>query len=200
VLAAGRPVAGAQVALSAAGDSGFRPRVGFAGGGEQAALSDDGGRFRFDRLNPGRYTLGASLRDESSTPVEAVLTGDESQEVQLVLSEGAVVRGIVTGLPEAQLAGVDVSAQGRDYFSTTRTAAGGGFELAGVPEGTLTSAPGSATSERLTYRLDNGHDRPRPGRGGGGDRFRAGLPRRRSRLARRPRGDGRHGLRQARGR
>jgi hypothetical protein len=54
-----------------------------------------------------------------------------------VLSEGAVVRGIVTGLPDVQLAGVDVSAQGRDYFSTTRTAAGGGFELAGAPEGTL---------------------------------------------------------------
>jgi len=137
VLAAGRPVAGAQVALSLAGDSGFRPGAALSGS-EQAALSDDGGRFRFDRLSPGRYTLGASLRDESSAAVEAVLTGDESQEVQLALSEGAVVRGLVTGLPDVQLAGVNVSAQGRDYFATTRTAAGGGFELAGVPEGVLT--------------------------------------------------------------
>jgi protocatechuate 3,4-dioxygenase beta subunit len=137
VLAAGRPVAGAQVALSLAGDSGFRPGAALSGA-EQTALSDDGGRFRFDRLTPGRYTLGASLRDESSAPVEAVLTGDESQEVQLVLSEGAVVRGLVTGLPDVQLAGVNVSAQGREYFATARTAAGGGFELAGVPEGLLT--------------------------------------------------------------
>jgi 5-hydroxyisourate hydrolase-like protein (transthyretin family) len=113
------------------------------GGSEQSALSDDGGRFRFDRLSPGRYTLGASLRDQSSAPAEAVLTGDDAQEVQLVLSEGAVVRGIVTGLPDAQLAGVNVSAQGRDYFATTRTAAGGSFELAGVPEGVLTLRAGA---------------------------------------------------------
>ncbi|HEX9189361.1 MAG TPA: carboxypeptidase-like regulatory domain-containing protein, partial [Vicinamibacteria bacterium] len=137
VLAGGRPVGGAQVALQAAGESGFRPgRGGF--GDDQTALSDEGGRFRFERLSPGRYTLGASLRDQQSAPAEAVLTGDDAQEVQLVLSEGAVVRGVVTGLPDPQLANVNVSAQGRDYFATTRTAAGGGFELSGVPEGLLT--------------------------------------------------------------
>jgi protocatechuate 3,4-dioxygenase beta subunit len=138
VLAAGRPVAGAQVTLSAAGDSGFRPGAGMMGGGEQSALSDDSGRFRFERLSPGRYSLGASLRDQSSAPAEAVVTGDDAQEVQLVLSEGAIVRGLVTGLPDLQLAGVNVSAQGQDYFATTRTAAGGTFELAGVPEGLVT--------------------------------------------------------------
>jgi protocatechuate 3,4-dioxygenase beta subunit len=138
VLAAGRPVAGAQVTLSAAGATGFRPGAGMMGGGEQAALSDEGGRFRFERLTPGRYTLAAALRDQSSAPAEAVVTGDDTQEVQLLLSEGALVRGLVTGLPDTMLAGVDVSAQGQDYFATTRTAAGGGFELTGVPEGVLT--------------------------------------------------------------
>ena len=64
VLAGGRPVAGAQVSLSASGSAG----AGMMGGGEQSALSDDGGRFRFERLNPGRYSLGASLRDQSSAP------------------------------------------------------------------------------------------------------------------------------------
>ncbi len=137
VLAGGRPVPGAEVTISAAGDTGFRPGAGMMGGGEQRALSDDGGRFRFDRLSSGRYTLGASLRDQLSAPAETVLTGDDAQEVQLVLAEGAVVRGVVTGLPEPQLAGVNVSAQGRDYFAATRTAAGGSFELAGVPEGVL---------------------------------------------------------------
>jgi protocatechuate 3,4-dioxygenase beta subunit len=138
VLAGGRPVAGAQVSLSAAGDSGMRPDAGMMGGGEQSALSDEGGRFRFERLNPGRYTLGASLRDQSSAPAEAVVTGDDAQEVQLTLAEGALVRGVVTGLPENLLSGVTVSAQGRDFWATTRTAAGGTFELAGVPEGVLT--------------------------------------------------------------
>jgi protocatechuate 3,4-dioxygenase beta subunit len=79
VLAGGRPVAGAQVALSAAGDSGFRAGPGMMGGGEQSALSDEGGRFRFERLNPGRYSLGASLRDQSSAQAEAVVTGDDTQ-------------------------------------------------------------------------------------------------------------------------
>ncbi len=138
VLAGGRPVAGAQVSLSAAGDSGMRPGAGMMGGGEQSALSDEGGRFRFERLNPGRYTLGASLRDQSSAPAEAVVTGDDAQEVQLTLAEGALVRGVVTGLAENLLAGVTVSAQGRDFWATARTAAGGTFELTGVPEGVLT--------------------------------------------------------------
>jgi len=138
VLAGGRPVGGAQVVISAAGDSGLRPGAGFLGGGEQSALSDEGGRFRFDRLAPGRYQLSAALRDQTSAPAEAVLTGDDSQDVQLSLAEGALVRGVVTGLPEAQLAGVTVSAQGADYFASARTAPGGGFELSGVPEGTLT--------------------------------------------------------------
>jgi protocatechuate 3,4-dioxygenase beta subunit len=138
VLAAGRPVAGAQVTLAAAGDSGMRPGAGFLGGGEQSALSDEGGRFRFERLTPGRYTLGAVLRDQSSSPAEAVVTGDDAQEVQLTLAEGALVRGVVTGLPDAQLTGVNVNAQGPDFFASTRTSAGGSFEISGVPEGTIT--------------------------------------------------------------
>jgi protocatechuate 3,4-dioxygenase beta subunit len=137
VLAAGRPVGGAQVTLSAAGDSGMRPGMGLLGGGEQSALSDEGGRFRFDRLTPGRYNLSAALRDQTSAPAEAVVTGDDAQEVQLTLAEGALVRGVVVGLPDAQLAGLNVNAQGPDFFASTRTSAGGNFEISGVPEGTL---------------------------------------------------------------
>jgi 5-hydroxyisourate hydrolase-like protein (transthyretin family) len=58
--------------------------------------------------------------------------------VQLVLSAGVLVRGVVTGLPENLLSGVTVSAQGQDFWATVRTAAGGTFELAGVPEGVVT--------------------------------------------------------------
>ena len=90
VLAAGRPVGGAQVTLAAAGDSGMRPGMGFMGGGEQSALSDEGGRFRFDRLTPGRYNVSAALRDQTSAPAEAVVTGDDTQDVQLTLAEGAL--------------------------------------------------------------------------------------------------------------
>ena len=138
VSAAGRPVGGASVALSIAGEAGFRAGVGFSGPTDQAALSDEAGRFRFERLPPGRYSLSASLREQSSNAVEAVVTGEENQEVQLSLGAGAVIHGVVTGLPEAQLASVRVSASARDYFADTRTAAGGAFELTGVPEGAVT--------------------------------------------------------------
>ena len=138
VLSGARPVAGASVTIAAAGDSGFRPAAGFLGGGEQSALTDEGGRFRFDRLSPGRYQLSAALRDQTSAPAEAVLTGDDSQEVQLTLAAGALVKGVVSGLAEPQLAGITVSAQGQDFFASTRTSAGGSFELSGVPTGLLT--------------------------------------------------------------
>jgi len=44
----------------------------------------------------------------------------------------------VSGLPDAQLVGVNVSARGRDYFGSTSSGPGGSFELAGVPEGVVT--------------------------------------------------------------
>jgi protocatechuate 3,4-dioxygenase beta subunit/5-hydroxyisourate hydrolase-like protein (transthyretin family) len=147
VLAAGRPVAGAEVALGGAGEAGFR---GFGGG--ESSLTGEDGRFRFERLSPGRYTLSAMLRSQSSAPVEAVVTGDGTQEVTLTLSEGAVIHGAVSGLPDAQLGGVSVIASGPDgYFTSTRSGADGTFELTGVPEGSITlraSAGDFVTSTR----------------------------------------------------
>jgi protocatechuate 3,4-dioxygenase beta subunit len=105
VLGGARPVAGAQVTLSPAGESGMR-MGGFMGGGEQSALTDEAGRFRFDRLNPGRYQLSAALRDQTSAPADAVLTGDDSQDVQLTLAAGALLKGVVSGLADNQLTGV----------------------------------------------------------------------------------------------
>jgi protocatechuate 3,4-dioxygenase beta subunit len=137
VLGGTRPVAGAQVTLSPSGDSGMR-MGGFMGGGEQSALTDEGGRFRFERLNPGRYQLSAALRDQTSAPADAVLTGDDSQDVQLTLATGALLKGAVSGLPDNQLNGVMVNASGQDYFASARTATGGSFELSGVPEGLIT--------------------------------------------------------------
>jgi protocatechuate 3,4-dioxygenase beta subunit len=178
VTAAGRPVPGAQVGLAPAGEAGFSRSGPF--GSDQGSLTDEGGRFRFDRLPPGRYTVSAALRSQSSTPVEVVLTGEETQDVALALAEGAVIRGAVSGLADAALGGVSVSASGPDqFFANTRTAADGTFELAGVPEGmiqltanagdfltrsrsagtTVTIAPGQAeaTAEILFedgYRVD----------------------------------------------
>ncbi len=134
VVSAAHPVVGASVMLAAAGE-GFRGPF----GGEQEAISDDAGRFRFERLTPGRYAATASLRGQSSPPVDVVLpTADAVQDVSLVLAEGATIRGRVSGLPEAARAGVSVSAHGPEsYFASTRTGADGTFELTGAPHGSI---------------------------------------------------------------
>lgn len=150
VLSAGRPVAGASVVLSAAGE-GFRGPF----GGEQEAISDEAGRFRFERLGPGRYGAIASLRGQSSAPVDVALpTADAVQDVTLVLAEGATIRGLVSGLPEAARGGVFVSANGPEaYFASTRTEADGTFELTGAPRGAISlhaSAGDFMTGSRRT--------------------------------------------------
>ena len=129
-----QPVPGAEVALEGAN----APGRGF-GGGESAA-TDASGRFRFDHLSPGRFTLRASVPGQTTEPVEAVLVAGESKDdVTLVLAGGATIRGVVSGLPDAQRTGVSVNASGpREYWASARTGADGRFELAGAPAGTIT--------------------------------------------------------------
>ena len=179
---------------AAAGDSGFRTGPGLDGRRRADGAQRRGRTLPLRAAVAGPLLVAASLRDQTSAPAEAVVTGDDAQEVQLVLAAGALVRGVVSGLPETQLSGVSVSAQGGDYFATTRTAAGGTFELTGVPEGSLTlraSAGDFVTGSRVGSA--DGDDRPGPGRGDGRDRLRAGLPRGRPRDARRPPGRRRDG-------
>jgi hypothetical protein len=136
VVGAGqRPVGGASVALSAGGGGG---RMGFDDS-NQSTTTDSGGRFRFERLSAGRYSLTASLRNESSTSVEVVVQpNDPGRDVTLSLGAGANLKGLVMGLPEAERSGVSVSANGsEDFFATTRTGADGAFEFSGVPSGPI---------------------------------------------------------------
>ncbi len=136
VVAGGRGVAGAAVSLSAAGQASRGP---FGGGGGRTAVTDEGGRFRFDTLTAGRYSLVASLRSQTSATVEAVLQGGESSpDVMLVLAEGATIRGTVAGLAENARGNVMVSANGpEEYFANTRTGGDGSFELTGAPKGPI---------------------------------------------------------------
>ncbi len=146
VVSGGRPVPGASVALAAAGEGFGGP----FGPGSQGVTSDDAGRFRFERLTPGRYTLTATLRGQTSSPVEAVLQGSGSRDdLVLELSGGAVIRGLVKGLPDAERGGVRVGANGPEqYYASARTNADGSFELAGAPVGpiSLTARTGDFAS------------------------------------------------------
>ncbi|MBK9375628.1 MAG: carboxypeptidase regulatory-like domain-containing protein [Holophagales bacterium] len=95
-----QPVPGAEVALEGAN----APGRGFGGG--ESATTDASGRFRFDHLSPGRFTLRASVPGQTTEPVEAILVAGETKEdVTLVLAGGATIRGVVSGLPDASRAG-----------------------------------------------------------------------------------------------
>jgi protocatechuate 3,4-dioxygenase beta subunit len=136
VIGAGqRPVAGASVALSAGGGG----MTGPFDSGDQSSITDAAGRFRFERLTAGRYSLIASLRGQSSSSAEVVMQqGDPGRDVTLTLGAGATLKGFVTGLPEAQRAAVNVNASGpEDFFASTRTGADGAFEFSGVPAGAI---------------------------------------------------------------
>ena len=127
-----QPVAGAEVSLGGANAPGRGPEG-------DTALADASGRFRFDHLAPGRYTLRARGAGRSSDPVEAVVVADASKEdVVVVLSGGATVRGVVTGLPEALRGSVRVNASGPDgYWESLLAGSDGRFELSGVPAGAI---------------------------------------------------------------
>jgi hypothetical protein len=149
----GAPVGGAEVALQASGGggAGFRIGPGGPGFGNNSTLSDDGGRFRFDRLSAGRYSVSASLRGRSSTEVEVPLQAGESrQDVRVALAAGATLRGRVSGLDASLLSSTNVMADGPSgFFTSVRPAADGGFTLGGVP-------PGSVTLRAMTGDFQSG--------------------------------------------
>lgn len=137
VLSGGQPVSGAEVTLTPEGGDPLR----FPGfqSDENNDVTDASGRFRFERLAPGRYSVQAESHGLSSAAVAvALLQGQARDDVQLSLAGGATLRGRVTGLSEAQLAGVQVTVQGpEDFFANARTNAAGQFEVPGVPSGPL---------------------------------------------------------------
>jgi large repetitive protein len=141
VVSGGRAVPSASVSLAPTGEFGPTGR---------SAVTDDAGRFVFERLTAGRYTVSADLRGQSGAPVETVLASeDATQDVTVTLGAGALIRGVVSGLPEDGRGGLTVNASGpSDYFASTRTAPDGTFELAGAPTGvvTLTATSGSFLS------------------------------------------------------
>ena len=122
--------------LEAAGEAGFRFGPGLGG---SSTVSDGSGRFRFDRLGAGRYSVSAALRGRSSSRVDLALqAGERREDVQVALVGGATLRGQVTGLEPALRASVNVFATGPEgYVSGVRPTADGSFTLGGVPVGSI---------------------------------------------------------------
>jgi Carboxypeptidase regulatory-like domain len=117
----------------------------------RGAITDDEGRFSFERLPSGRYTLsatkapfittayGARRPGQPGTPI-VVAAGQDLKDVALRLPRGAVITGrIVDAATGAPVADLPVMAARVDALSTS---SGPGFE-----------PPRVATDDRGQYRL-----------------------------------------------
>ncbi len=163
VTETGQPAAGATVALIASGAGGP-----FGGGpsGNQPNLTDAGGRFTFSHLEAGRYTVSAWLGSRTATPVDVVLQAGQSQDgLTVQLLAGVSIQGTVTGLSDAMLAGLTVTADGADgYSQATRVAADRKFEFDNVPVGLVmvrgTAVDGSGATRSVNKQITTTADQP----------------------------------------
>lgn len=139
------PAAGALVSLDPEGDASM-----FGGGGD-STRSDGAGRFQFEHLQAGRFRLTAESTAGKAAPREIVLSENQRQDgILLAMSAaGARVRGTVSGLPAAKLAGVRVMANGQDYNDSAQTDDAGSFTFNDVPAGVVRF---SATTSFLAGR------------------------------------------------
>jgi protocatechuate 3,4-dioxygenase beta subunit len=162
VVAANQPVAGAEVALAGAGESGF----GRVLGGSQTTQTDSSGHFRFDHLAAGRYTVSGGQSGKSSNLADVVLrTGESKEDLVLSLSGGATIQGIVSGLPDGWRSGTSISASGANGFNaSTKAGADGSFQITGVPAGPVMlralATDGSGTSRSANKQLTASDDVP----------------------------------------
>jgi protocatechuate 3,4-dioxygenase beta subunit len=162
VVSGSQPLADAVVALAGAGEAGFGRLL----GGSQTTTTDSSGRFRFDHLAPGRYTVSGGLTGKSSNLADFVLQpGDSKEDLVLSLSGGTAIQGIVSGLPDGWKSGTTVTANGVNaFFASTKVGADGSFQVTGVPAGPVNlraqANDGSGTSRVATKEVTASDDVP----------------------------------------
>ncbi len=162
VVSGNQPVSGANVMLAGAGETGFGRIL----GGTQSTTTDATGRFTFDHLAPGLYSVSAGLNGQSSNLAEVALqSGDARNDLVLSLSSGVTVQGVVSGLPDGWKGGTTVAATGvQSFVATTKVGADGSFQIAGVPVGPVTlratATDGSGTSRATTQQVMASADVP----------------------------------------
>ncbi|MBN1476689.1 carboxypeptidase regulatory-like domain-containing protein [Candidatus Sumerlaeota bacterium] len=145
-----RPIADAEVRHARQPEDG--PQWGRGGGGvmgvffrgneqgENIEHTDAQGRFRFEHLLPGDYTVVAQAEGYTYQASEdvVILDGVESEEVTLRLSPGVAIAGRVvdtegTPLAEAQVTCVAMD-RSRPAFRQVVTSEAGSFEITGLDE------------------------------------------------------------------
>lgn len=98
---------------------------------------DAAGRFSYENMRPGRYTVSADT-EAGSASLEFVLRQDERKEdIVLILGAGRSIRGVVRGLRPEQLsqAHLMLRREAAPKFFSARPNAQGAYAFNGVPPG-----------------------------------------------------------------
>jgi hypothetical protein len=98
---------------------------------------DAAGRFSYEHMRPGRYTVSADT-EAGSASLEFVLRQDERKEdLVLILGAGRSIRGVVKGLRPEQLSQAHLSLrrEAAPQFFSARPNAQGTYAFNGVPPG-----------------------------------------------------------------
>lgn len=126
VTDAGAPVPDAEV-------SAFSAAVGATG---KQGQTDASGAFTFDAMAPGRYTFRASKEGfaQGQLPDFSVAAGTSPR---IVLKSGGILTGHVSGVADADLSKVTVTARSSNGATGATLDSGGNYRIEGAPVGTL---------------------------------------------------------------
>lgn len=109
-----------------------------AGGGRHTARTNAGGTFEMEGVRPGRYRFTAAKSGFLEGRVDDLEVGAGAL-VRITLQTGGSIYGRVTGLSEAEMANVTVTARGtRGASSSAAVDPQGNYRLDGAPTGTVT--------------------------------------------------------------
>ena len=120
-------------------------------GYRKSVKTDAEGRFVHERLESGRYALGASATDGDWRPSKKRVAEAGAQDVRLVLPRGARIEGYVETARGLALQSADVSftwegPEAKPLYANTRSKADGWFQLKGLPPGVRGRLRVSSTS------------------------------------------------------
>jgi large repetitive protein len=120
----GHPVESAQVVAHAPATRAVRA----------SATTDPDGTFNVSGLADGPISLSAAHQGYVTAMMDNV---DPAQTVTITLDRGGVISGRVTGLSDAEIAGVNVAANYGTGTGQARAGSDGTFTISGVPDGTV---------------------------------------------------------------
>jgi protocatechuate 3,4-dioxygenase beta subunit/uncharacterized GH25 family protein len=126
VTDSGAPVSDAEVeAFGAAG-----------GGGFHRARTNSGGTFEIEGLKPGRYRF-AAMKAGFVEGIANDVDISAGAPIRIVLQTGGTIYGRVTGISEADMANVSVTARGGRTSSSAAVDPAGNYRIDGAPTGTV---------------------------------------------------------------